>query len=235
MNSSECIQPAHSPERIYRNDGNLPLIALLGPAVRRVLDVGCGAGDNAALLRARYPECEVHGITFSAAEAQLARRHMSECWVTDVESALPVDLQEKRFDTLLFSHVLEHMREPGAVLQRLCAVLQPGGTVLIAVPNVLSWSMRLQFLTGNFEYQTEGVLDDTHLRFFTYRTADRYLLGRCPQLRLVAKSATGSVPLWGLRRFLLPARWSAGIDALGCRAWPNLFGHQILIKAVREP
>jgi hypothetical protein len=92
--------------------------------------------------------------------------------------------------------------------------------------------MRWQFIRGDFEYKLDGVLDDTHLRFFTYRTADRYLLGKSPELKLVSKSVTGSVPQWWLRRYLLPKRWSACIDALGCRIWPNLFGDQVLLKAV---
>jgi hypothetical protein len=113
-------------------------------------------------------------------------------------------------------------------------LLRSGGTVLIAVPNVLSWVMRWRFLRGDFEYQSEGVLDDTHLRFFTYLTADRYLLGKSPQLRLVGKSVTGSVPHWPLRGYALPKKWSAFIDMLGCRCCPNLFGDQVLVKAVRD-
>ncbi len=221
-----------SPERVYRNEGNAPLIALLGEEVRRVLDVGCGAGDNAGLLRSRYPVCEVFGVTFSAAEADIARQRMAACWITDIEGELPEDLRAMKFDTIVFSHVLEHVREPAGVLRKFAGLLQPGGTVVIALPNVLSLAMRLQFLRGDFEYRPEGVLDDTHLRFFTYLTADRYLLGRCPELQLVSKSVTGSVPQWPLRRHLLPTKWSEWIDSLGCRLWPNLFGHQILLKAV---
>ena len=106
--------------------------------------------------------------------------------------------------------------------------------MLIAVPNVLSWRMRLQFLQGNFEYESTGVLDDTHLRFFTYFTADQYLLAKSPDLQVSTKTVSGSVPLWWLRRHILPQRWSERIDQWGCRHWPNLFGSQVLIKVMKR-
>jgi SAM-dependent methyltransferase len=227
--------PGTAPrERIYDNAGNPALCALLAPGARRVLDVGCGAGANAALLRARDPGSTIEGITFSAAEAELARPHLERCWLLDLEQSWPAELEAARFDALLCSHVLEHLREPSAVLARLARLVRPGGCVLIAVPNVLCWRQRLAFLAGHFEYQAHGPLDATHLRFFTYDTADRYLLAGAPELRLVEKHVTGSVPLWWLRRRLLPRRWSAGIDALGCRARPNLFGSEVLLKAIKS-
>jgi ubiquinone/menaquinone biosynthesis C-methylase UbiE len=224
--------PAEAHERIYKNRGNASLLALLGHEPRCVLDVGCGAGDNAVLIKARYPACEIHGVTHSAPEAEIAGKRMSACWVFDIEGEIPRHLSAMRFDALIFSHVLEHLRNPAATLSRFVRLLSRRGCVIIAVPNMLSWAMRWRFLRGDFEYQSEGVLDDTHLRFFTYITADRYLLGKSPQLRLVSKSVTGSVPQWWLRRHLLPKRWSTGIDAMGCRIWPNLFGDQVLLKAV---
>jgi SAM-dependent methyltransferase len=221
-------------DRVYKNAGNVPLIALLDSGACQVLDVGCGAGDNAELLRSRLPGCQVHGITHSAAEAELAKRRMASCSVWDIEGDIPVELNAMRFDAIIFSHVLEHLRDPELVLCKFSRLLKSGGTALIAVPNVLSWTMRWQFLRGDFEYRSEGVLDDTHLRFFTYLTADRYLLSNCPELKLVSKGVTGSVPLWWFRRYLLPKKGSEFIDKLGCRLWPNLFGGQILLKAVRD-
>jgi 2-polyprenyl-3-methyl-5-hydroxy-6-metoxy-1,4-benzoquinol methylase len=221
-------------DRVYQNDGNAPLIDLLGGNALQVLDVGCGAGDNAALIRSRSPSCRIFGVTHSAAEAELAKRHMTACSVWDIEGDIPAELAATRFDAIIFSHVLEHLRDPAAVLCKFSQLLDQRGTVLIAVPNILSWAMRWQFLRGDFEYRADGVLDETHLRFFTYKTADRFLLSRCPQLTLVSKQVTGSVPLWWLRRYLLPGKASHFLDTMGCRVWPNLFGGQILLKAVYD-
>ena len=222
------------PERIYSNQGNPPLINLLGKSCKRLLDIGCGAGDNAVLVKARYSECDLFGITHSAAEAELAQKYMKRCWVFDIEDELPDDLAQQSFDALIFSHVLEHLRDPAVVLARFSRLLRSGGQALIAVPNVLSWRMRLRFLLGRFEYESAGVLDDTHLRFFTYFTADQYLLSKSPDLELANKVADGSVPLWWLRRHVFPQRWSERIDQWGCQHWPNLFGGQVLIKAVKQ-
>jgi 2-polyprenyl-3-methyl-5-hydroxy-6-metoxy-1,4-benzoquinol methylase len=219
-------------DRIYKNQGNTQLLALLNDHPLKVLDVGCGAGDNAALILAKYPGCEIHGVTHSAAEAAIAGKSMTACWVFDIEKEIPAGLAAVRFDAVIFSHVLEHLRDPAMIVNRFSGLLLRGGCVVIAVPNTLSWAMRWQFLRGDFEYRPEGVLDDTHLRFFTFVTADRYLLAKSRQLNLVSKSVTGNVPLWLLRRHLLPKSWSTRVDRLGCRIWPNLFGDQVLIKAV---
>jgi 2-polyprenyl-3-methyl-5-hydroxy-6-metoxy-1,4-benzoquinol methylase len=219
-------------DRIYKNSGNASLLALLNSDLSAVLDVGCGAGDNACLLKSKYPGCQIYGITQSAVEAEIAKKWMAVCSVFDIESDIPEDLAAMRFDAIVFSHVLEHLRDPATVLRRFAKLLRPGGYAIIAVPNTLSWAMRWQFFRGDFQYKSDGALDDTHLRFFTFLTADRYLLAKSPELKLVSKSVTGSVPQWWLRRYVLPKSWSARIDALGCRIWPNLFGDQVLLKTV---
>jgi SAM-dependent methyltransferase len=221
-------------ERIYSNQGNTALIDLLDNNYHRVLDVGCGAGDNAALVRSRNSDCDIVGITRSVSEAALAQRYMSKCWVTDVEDELPPELASQSFDVLIFSHVLEHLRDPAMVLARFSRLLCRRGQVLVAVPNVVSWPMRLRFLFGDFQYRETGVLDDTHLRFFSYFTADRYLLSQCSDLELIDKVAPGNVPLWQLRRHVLPRPWIESLDRWGSDRWPNLFGRQVLMRAVKR-
>lgn len=222
-----------SPKRrIYSNAGNLALLRMIEVESGTVLDVGCGAGDNARLIRKMYPYLGVIGVTHSAEEAAVTGDVMESCWVADIEHEIPSGRGwGEKFDVLLFSHVLEHLRDPAEVVARLVPLLRPGGQVLIAVPNILSWRMRLRFLTGDFEYESAGVLDDTHLRFFTFFTARKYLLARTPSLTVLREEAEGSVPLWWLRRKLLPSRLTAKIDQWGCRHWPNLFGGQVLISA----
>lgn len=227
--------PGTGADHVYTNNGNAPLIDLLDGDVRQVLDVGCGAGDNAVLLRARFPDCQIHGLTLSAAESAIAASRMNSCTVWDIESGIPDAFRFRTFDAILFSHVLEHLHNPDLVLADFSRLLKRGGSALVAVPNVVTWSMRWRILRGEFQYQSEGILDSTHLRFFTYHTADRYLLRRCEGLRLVAKHVTGTVPQWWLRRHILPASGSQLVDRLGCRLWPNLFGDQILLKAVYTP
>jgi 2-polyprenyl-3-methyl-5-hydroxy-6-metoxy-1,4-benzoquinol methylase len=218
--------------RVYADAGNPAFVDLVGRDARVVLDVGCGSGDNAALLRRRDPRVEVHGITASESEAVAARPRLDRCWVADVERALPAEIAERQYDAVLFCHVLEHLRDPADVVRRAVTLLRPGGACVIAVPNVLVWFQRVKFALGRFEYEPAGIMDETHVRFFTYETAARHLLAKAPSLRVVERRATGGVPLGALRRRVLPARVAARIDAAGCRRFPNLFGWQVLIKAI---
>jgi hypothetical protein len=98
------------------------------------------------------------------------------------------------------------------------------------VPNVVNWRQRVKLLRGEFEYERTGVMDETHLRFFTFSNADRCLLAQATQIDCVEKRADGSVPLWLLRRYLFPRWLSANLDRVGVRLWPNLFASQVLVK-----
>lgn len=105
--------------------------------------------------------------------------------------------------------------------------------MLIAVPNVLTWRQRYRFVRGRFEYEEAGIMDSTHLRFFSFDSTDRYLIQEAARLRLVEKRASGSVPLWLLRRHVLSRALAERIDRLGSRLWPNLFGEQVLVSLER--
>jgi 2-polyprenyl-3-methyl-5-hydroxy-6-metoxy-1,4-benzoquinol methylase len=224
---------ADPSSRVYENTGNPAVVALIDNAPRTVLDVGCGAGANAALLLDRAQPPEVYGVTGSEGEALLAKRHLRQCWIADLERGLPDAAREMHFDAILFSHVLEHLRDPAALVAQAAERLNPGGVCAIAVPNVLAWRQRLKFLFGEFEYAESGVMDSTHLRFFTRNTAAPYLLERAPSLRLAEVSVSGAVPLWLLRRHVFPSGVSRRIDDWGCRLRPNLFGNETLVKAIK--
>jgi 2-polyprenyl-3-methyl-5-hydroxy-6-metoxy-1,4-benzoquinol methylase len=219
---------------VYQNEGNLLLLSLLLPNVRTILDVGCGAGDNARLIRKLNENIEIIGITLSAEESKHARRYMTAVHVVDLDVSDLSFLGERRFDAVIFSHVLEHVKDP----QRLLSLsarqhLRAGGQVLIAVPNILYYKNRLRLLTGHFEYEETGIMDRTHLHFFTWNTADRYLVESIKELKLAHKVAEGSAPLWVLRRWLLPVTVSTKIDEYFVRLFPNLFGWQIVMSASR--
>lgn len=177
------------------------------------------------------PQIYIQGITYSMEEAKIAEAAMDRCVVADIERELPESV-DSGFDTILFSHVLEHLRNPDEVVARFAERLNPGGQILIAVPNVASWRTRIRLLGGGFQYEEFGVFDNTHLRFFTYYTAADYLLGKCAGLTRVTSSVDGSVPLWPLRKHM-PIQIAAFLDSKGCKYWPNLFGSQVLVDARR--
>jgi SAM-dependent methyltransferase len=217
-------------DAVYSNAGNRAVVEAV-PPFKRLLDVGCGAGDNARLLKQRFPEGKVFGITRSRAEADLARDVLSDCWVVDVESDFAKVFDGKKFDVVLCSHVLEHLVSPENTVAKLAEHLQPNGCIVIAVPNVANWRMRWRFLLGRFEYEPHGVMDETHLRFYSYLSADRLLVRVERHMAVEWKGGDGGGPLWMFRRFLLPTSWSTAIDQYLCRRWPNLFTYQVIIRA----
>ena len=93
------------------------------------------------------------------------------CYVADLEDGLPAEARKHRYDCIVFSHVLEHLRAPEQLVRESVGVLTDDGVVLIAVPNVLIWRQRIDFMRGRFEYTDTGVLDRTHLRFYTFKSA----------------------------------------------------------------
>jgi 2-polyprenyl-3-methyl-5-hydroxy-6-metoxy-1,4-benzoquinol methylase len=138
---------------------------------RKVLDVGCGIGLNGAA--AKRAGARVTGIEIVPASIARAREILDEVLSVDIDSdeAIRAALGEQRFDLILFADVLEHTPDPLAVLSRLLPYLEEDGHVILSLPNVAAWPVRLGLLAGRFDYQPSGILDDTHLRFFTRKSA----------------------------------------------------------------
>jgi 2-polyprenyl-3-methyl-5-hydroxy-6-metoxy-1,4-benzoquinol methylase len=140
-------------------------IALLREPLGRVLDVGCARGLNAEALRARGA-AHLAGIELDAAFADAARGAYDEV----VTGSVPEDLPwpDASFDTVLAYDVLEHLVDPWTATKRLAELLRPGGRLHISVPNARSKKLWLPLVVrGTFAYEPEGIMDVTHLRFFT--------------------------------------------------------------------
>ena len=143
------------------------LVVGLVPPGAHVLEIGCATGYMSEVLRARLG-CTVVGVEIDPAAAAEAAGRADRVIVGDVET---LDWEEhlagERFDAIVFADVLEHLRDPSAVLERARALLAPGGVVVASVPNVAHVSVRLALLAGEFRYRETGLLDETHMRFFT--------------------------------------------------------------------
>lgn len=211
-------------EKVYSNRGNAAVLAAV-PAAGAVLDVGCGAGDNAAVLAGRG--AVVDGVTLSAEEARVAEAFCRRVFIHNLEAGLPAEISGP-YDAVICSHVLEHICWPEKLLADLHRVLAPHGVLVVALPNLLHYSNRWKLLAGRVEYEPSGLMDNTHFRWYTLATAARLLErhGFMVQRRF----AQGSLPLW-LLRSILPRSWTARLDAGASRLRPGLFGYQMLLVA----
>ena len=148
------------------------------PPGARVLDLGCGSGAIGRFLAARDGEASgpIDGLTLSHDEALLAASHYRRVEVADLDT----DDWAERFaaagyDIVVCADVLEHTRAPARVLARCRELLAPGGRALLSIPNAGHVGLIAELMSGEFRYRTEGLLDETHLRFFTRRTLMRFL------------------------------------------------------------
>ena len=179
----------------YYNAARPNLLALLEAyEPRRALEIGCGAAANLRLLKARVPACHTVGIERDdgAVRHALAHGAADEVHVGDIlDGALPA-IEGRRFDLLLLSHVLEHFDDPARVLQRALGWLEPEGRVLVALPNLRHYSVVYDLaVRGDFRYRADGILDRTHLRFFTRRSAERFLAAEGLQILRQAPDIVG--------------------------------------------
>jgi 2-polyprenyl-3-methyl-5-hydroxy-6-metoxy-1,4-benzoquinol methylase len=135
-----------------------------------VLDVGCSAGYFSKLLT-EEKSCVVDGLELDESDAETARQNGCRSVVVgNVEELELKDSFDVGYDAIVFADVLEHLLDPASVLAKSADILNPGGKILFSIPNMANASIRLQLLQGNFDYEDEGLLDRTHLRFYTLQT-----------------------------------------------------------------
>lgn len=171
-NYPKPVEPAlASPES---NTGYAHVLEMVGER-KKVLDVGCASGYLASLLLRR--ECDVVGIDVNPVAAEEARKYCTGVVVADLDDVvLPELLDGKFFDVAVFGDVLEHLREPTRTLDEVRGLLSERGYVVASIPNVSHGAIRLALLSGRFDYQEIGILDDSNLRFFTAKTIDELFL-----------------------------------------------------------
>jgi SAM-dependent methyltransferase len=154
---------------------------------RRLLDVGCGAGAFAAGLKQERPGLAAWGVEMDPEAAALAGEVLDRVLVGDVHAVLP-QLAGERFDAIVLNDVLEHVMEPEQLLAALAPLLSDGGCVVASVPNVRHFPNVVDLaVRGRWEYTDEGILDRTHVRFFTRRSLE----GLFAAGGLVLENATG--------------------------------------------
>ncbi|TET64340.1 MAG: class I SAM-dependent methyltransferase [Candidatus Stahlbacteria bacterium] len=184
-----------------------------------VLDVGCATGYLSFELKEKG--CKVIGLEIDPEMAEEARLYCDKVILGNAEV---IELPYKEyFDVILYADVLEHLRNPLEVLIRFKSCLKQNGYIVVSIPNVANWFIRLSLLFGKFNYNSKkgGILDSGHLRFFTLRTV-REMLEKAG-FKIVHLDITVDLP--GLSRFPFMRTL--------VKLWKKLFAVQFIIKAIK--
>lgn len=178
---------------------------------RRLLDVGCGSGYLAKLLKARFPGLVVHGVDISRVALERARDHTDQVWQVDLDKTdLPVPSEQ--YDTVTCIEVLEHLYDPDHAIREIARVLAPGGNTVVTVPNLAYWRYRLDLFRGRVP---PPAVDPRHLHQFDQRLLAEILVRS--DFRLTGMTGHGLRLPWLARRH------------------PGLFSDILIATAVKAP
>jgi methionine biosynthesis protein MetW len=148
---------------------------LVPSGARRVLDVGCGAGALGAALREERG-IEVMGLELSPDAAARARERLDAVVEADLDRLEDLPFERAGFDAMVFGDILEHLHDPHRLLRTLRPWLADDGALVCSIPNVAHWSVVIPLLTQDrWPYADAGLLDRTHVHFFTLTEADLML------------------------------------------------------------
>ena len=176
-------RPSSAPTHVYEREieggqrtSLSVLAARIGPGAR-VLDLGCGSGAIGRFLAQREGSiASIDGLTVNPAEADRARAHYRRVEVADLDQADITQIFEcGAYDVIICADVLEHVRQSPRVLRACRELLAPRGTLLLSIPNASYCGLIAELMAGEFRYREEGLLDATHVRFFTRATLLRFL------------------------------------------------------------
>ncbi len=136
---------------------------------KRVLEVGCNMGETSLVLKKNG--CEVIGIEINESTAERAKSVCKEVIVGDIEKETVWNKINGGFDVIIFADVLEHLKNPEEILKIAKKYLKKDGFIIISLPNIANWRIRISLLFGRFDYKPTGILDESHLRFYTLKSA----------------------------------------------------------------
>jgi SAM-dependent methyltransferase len=162
----------------YHDRVNPDLLARIPVTARTVLEVGCGAGALGAAFKTINPGCRYVGLEQHVEAAAQARRRLDQVLTCDVEDPTVILPSLPPLDALIYGDVLEHLRDPWAVLARQVPLLADDGLLIACIPNVQHWSVLEQLLRGQWPLADDGLFDRTHLRWFT-RSGVEQLVACC--------------------------------------------------------
>lgn len=160
----------------YFSRARTDLLKALPSFSERVLEIGCGSGATLAWMKSLGLAGHTTGIELAPQMAEVASKNVDEFIIGDAEALLDDVAFTAAYDLVLCLDVLEHFVDPWRMIEKISHRLKPGGVLVASIPNVRHFSVLLPLLfKGRWDYQEAGILDHTHLRFFTKASAAQLL------------------------------------------------------------
>lgn len=198
----------------------------------RVLDIGCGTGSITDTIK-REKNVDIVGLEPNPERAAAARVHGFE--VVNAIYSQNIPDQFGKFDYILFLDVIEHLADPSALLIDVAGALKEGGKIIASIPNVAHWTVRLNLLFGKFDYKPVGIMDATHLRWFTRKSVIRLFEASGYDVEQVKNTAGAWMPEYRRSPFrLIPGRYRRYLINQCGRIWHGLFACQHVVLARRR-
>lgn len=209
------------------------MITSLIPIGARVLDVGCGAGALSKFIQL-IRNAEVIGVEPEPHRAEMARKQGLQV----VENIFTYDAVTGlgNFDVVVFADVIEHLIDPHSSLLTAKSIIKHNGSIVISVPNVAHWTVRANLLRGKFEYQPTGIMDATHVRWFTKNTLINLVESVGLKVTSIGVTAGKWMPDYCYSK---PWKWMSTkarnriVNNLS-KKWPELFGCQHIISVSKN-
>ena len=173
----------------YYQQNREDMLKYIPQTVSKTLDLGCAEGNFSALMKNKF-NAECWGVEIDSRAAQIAGTKLDKVIVADVARCLP-DVPDKYFDCVICNDILEHLPDPYSLLLDIKQKLTAGGLLVASFPNVRYCRILFDLvMRGNWDYKEFGILDRTHLRFFTYKS----LLNMFPALGYELLTIEGKEP-----------------------------------------
>jgi len=197
------------------------MAALVPGEARRLLEIGCSSGGFAASIA--RPGRVMWGIELdpTAAEQARSRQVFDRLFNCGFDAALP-QLESSSFDCIIANDVIEHLTDPWVAARSIHSLLAPGGQLVMSIPNIRYWEVvRDLWIEGQWEYEDSGIMDRTHLRFFTISSIRRILMSTGFRIDRLFGISRGPEPPWKLKL----------ISKVVCRDYEELLFRQIAVVA----
>ncbi len=176
------------PKQVYRKERG-EVIDRIPAGANRILDIGCGKGTMGRGIRTRWGEVHLVGIERDPSRAFEARAYYDRVIEADAGAWIP-DFEDESFDAIILADVLEHVENPSALLRRYVPYLASHGVLVLSVPNIRYHEVLEELAQGRFDYQEQGILDRSHLRFFTRKSLVELLESAGLQVEAIAANVS---------------------------------------------